>query len=114
MSASNWAECPQCAVNDEAKVDSMRAELAAQYGSIPAGEYLNQVRVVDAMAVALEKPATTLREDWELGIQGGVFSVTYRTCCSRCDFEKHFTHREELVLKVTKPKAVVAARGGKR
>ncbi len=42
---------------------------------------------------------TPLREDYEIGIYGGEFFISYSGMCRECDFEKKFEHSEQVMEK---------------
>ncbi len=91
MSADNWGICPKCA---------KKFELAASpYGKIPEDEYLDWVEEHEDDPL---EPESTLREDYELGIdEGGKFYVIYRGQCQEkgCGFLFEYRHEEQIVDK---------------
>lgn len=103
MSADNWAACPQCEFKAESILEDEKAELATQYGKIPAKEYLDRVRAINNDMTYLDSPdKLTLREDYELGIRGSSFEISYSASCTVCGFKRLFTHKEALTFKPTK------------
>ena len=100
MSANNWTVCPQCQAR-RVKERTDRAHVAqAAYGKVSAEEYQ---RLLDNIAGMLSyEDKDSMREDYQLGISDGKFSVSYHCSCSKCDFEWSFEHRETLKPKVGK------------
>ena len=93
MSADNWAQCPKCeeaAVKENAK---KAKELKSLYGKVSPEEW-EEARV--RLKQIDYEEAYDLREDYEIGIWEGKFFVGYSGVCSRCGFEKHFRHEEEI------------------
>lgn len=91
MSADNWALCPKCKQKADQDYEKKMADLQAQYGKIPAAEYVSALRNAEARPVQRE----TLREDYEMGTdEYGTFSVSYRASCN-CGFSFKFKHEEK-------------------
>lgn len=93
MSADNWTVCPKCgkSAKDEqlARIDAA----SAAYGKVSAAEY-ERLRV--EAAKPLPEEVETLREDYDIGIYRGKFSVDYRASCDACGFEHSFKHEVEI------------------
>lgn len=83
MSADNWTYCPRCDMLRAKQADERSAELTRGHGEIPPEEYL---KLVEAPLPREE----TLREDYEIGIHKGKFSVSYRAGCKVCGFVFEF------------------------
>ena len=90
MSTNNWGECPTCA-------GTVKKKLTEAYGKVSIAEYEKLQK-----ALAEEVPANTLREDYEIGIHNGMFSVRYCAVCqcprswesgTGCGFLFEFTHK---------------------
>lgn len=96
MSASNWAICPRCVRKVEQAQADLLARIETDYGKIPAGEYV--VLVVQSRQPLEDIKMHTLREDWELGIWKGEFSVHYSASCEECGFSHKFEHKEALFI----------------
>lgn len=92
MSADNWTYCPKCHAADEAKSVANQKQVAESYGKVAAEEYLKRV------AALTTKPERdeTLREDYEIGIYKGEFSVSYSASCSVCKFSHSFKHKKKV------------------
>jgi len=91
MSADNWAKCPQCAELSLKR----KKEIKQLYGKIPEIEYSELLRKQKEIE---EKDECTLREDYEIGIFEGIFEVSYSGHCSKCGFEKQFSHNETIKI----------------
>jgi hypothetical protein len=79
MSADNWTECPQCS---KKKIE-LNKRLDDLYGKISIDEYkklLDQSKSLDMIT------SDTLREDYEQGINEGIYEVHYEAHCSVCGF----------------------------
>jgi hypothetical protein len=73
MSADNWTKCPKCSNEDE---------IHKKYGKIPLKEFNLLLESVNTKDI--------LREDYEIGIYDGTFSVSYHAQCTKCDYEFSF------------------------
>lgn len=92
MSADNWTNCPKCKIKHDSDSEAEKLELGKAYGKIPSDEYLSRFNEFKS-----PKPLDdTLREDYEIGIFKGKFSVDYSARCSVCGFKKSFKHEEEI------------------
>jgi len=92
VSADNWTICPKCKkVNDKAVEDALNLP-GKIYGKVPLEEYTAAL----SAAKSLPKLSETLREDFEVGIYNGKFSVSYGARCTDCDFTFKHSHEEEL------------------
>lgn len=102
MSPRNWRDCPQCHVRAEHEHLDSKQKLADAYGKIPLLEYEHRKARLDA----IELPLDTMREDYELGVDGGgMFEMYFHCSCTKCDFEFSFTHSEQIDLTI--PDSVV-------
>jgi hypothetical protein len=74
--------------------DKDKAKLAADYGKIPAAEYMERAQHLSA---GPEFGVETLREDYEIGIIDGVeFFVKYQARCTVCGFKFSFKHSQNI------------------
>jgi len=80
MSANNWEICPKCRENAE-------KEMRDAYGEISVEEYKELV----AKAGNVEN-FRTFREDYEIGVLGDKFLVSYSGSCERCGLLHEFKH----------------------
>ena len=94
MSADNWTICPKCwAEQDEdydadtkaAELESDIAAFAKRHNAAPA--LVKELRTVMLSTLEPGKPDDTLREDYELGIRDGLFFLTYRAYCTKCNWQ---------------------------
>lgn len=88
MSANNWTTCPACQAKHSSMVDAVKA----LYGQISAEEY--HERMTHVVTEDKRPRKETLREDWEIGIYKGKFTVDYGASCSVCGWSKYFKHEE--------------------
>lgn len=100
MSANNWAVCPKCQADLEARRRQRWERADAAYGQVSRDEHARLVK----LAQAADDIEETLREDYSLGVRGGVFEVSYHCQC-QCGFTYRFRHKESVPTKV-------AANGG--
>lgn len=90
MSADNWTICPRCSEKEEARVKQLRLKAGESYGKVTPDEYLKLLEEANKPV----KCEDTLREDYDIGVHKGVFTVSYRCSCEVCglsynfDFEK--------------------------
>lgn len=97
MSADNWAECPKCADLRAAKLAKLDADIAAQYGKITV-EAFDELRKQAAEERNKKINLHTFREDYEIGVFEGEFSVSYTGGCSVCGTGHSFKHDEPVTL----------------
>jgi predicted Zn-ribbon and HTH transcriptional regulator len=99
MSADNWTQCPKCKKNKEDECDELDKQVVVSYGKIPADDYISLVEKSSKLADQLKNrtvPEDTLREDYELRIRDGEFSVSYYASCKTCGFKFEFKHEEKV------------------
>lgn len=92
MSADNWTKCPKCMplrLKERDKIHQL-------YGRISEQEYSELLR--KQQKTIESEDDNTLREDYKIGIFDGVFTVSYFGYCSRCGFEKQFSHKEQIEI----------------
>ena len=94
MSADNWAICPRCLAKAKATRAALNTESRAAYGVLPAEEY-EALRGRAAEPIN-EEDFRTLREDYEVGIYAGTFSVNYGGGCKACGLSHEFKHEEQI------------------
>lgn len=82
MSANRWVHCPVC----QRKMETARAEAYQQvlekYGKLSAEDYTQQLH--EAEQLPTKVPTASLREDYEIGIDGESLVMTYSCRCARC------------------------------
>jgi hypothetical protein len=94
MSAGNWAECPRCKrrLGDEAV--RLRSEADSAYGIASLEEWKEKDAAATSAALTalsgLEE--NTFREDYEIGVFGETFFVSYFGECSKCGLSHSFKH----------------------
>lgn len=86
MSADNWTRCPKCFVDVS---EIAQKELNELYGKIPLDEWKKKFAEVAKMSCP---DPHTLREDYELGLQGKKFYVIYKCHCTNCHWGYQFSH----------------------
>lgn len=88
MSADNWARCPRCVQDARAEFDELVETLDREYGQMPRAEWEELQAAVNVGFDPLKIPAT-VREDWEVGLDGNepedaVIIVSYKARCEKC------------------------------
>ncbi len=101
MSADNWTYCPKCRAEHDTALKKEQKRVADLYGKV-------DVAAFDAARAALKTledatPEQTLREDYEIGIYNGVFSINYGAGCE-CGFRYEFKHEVPVALSPDPPK----------
>jgi hypothetical protein len=92
MSADNWAHCPRCTQQGQAKLDERGATVNAQYGKIPVDEFDEARRQYAAVVLKFEQRERTFREDYEVhGAKTGIVTVEYAGHCTKCKLSLNFT-----------------------
>ncbi len=95
MSADNWTQCPQCKKNNEAKADELDAKVHEAYGKRDPIEFMKLRDEALAFRNAIgrdDEYVSTLREDYQVGITDGEFSVSYGGRCI-CGFSFKYYYR---------------------
>lgn len=88
MSAKNWTACPKCLANFETKLAQRKQELCASYGKMPQEEWEEAIDELKKSEFTDREPfVTSLRENYQIGIRGGAFTVRYRAECRECGFK---------------------------
>jgi hypothetical protein len=100
MSASNWAECPQCKKRQAKAIEDALVAAGKLYGTVPQSEYLAAVKAAQGIATeALNDGGGTLREDYGIyGAEDGIVKVSYYASCTRCGLEMGFESEHPLPL----------------
>ena len=94
MSADNWAICPKCEITHLRQQQRAFDRAQDAYGKVTSEEYEKMMN-----AARLQKESTikeSLREEFEIGILGMEFEVSYSGHCSKCQFDFNFSHKEKL------------------
>ncbi len=100
MSAHNYTHCPRCLYRKTLEDEQMTQKLHDSYGVVAYDEYKE---LETKTAKALENAVTpTFRENWEVGLFGGTFSVDYSGSCIVCGFSHEFVHEETLSVEESK------------
>ena len=94
MSPRNWADCPRCAKNHEEAHAKRLAALDRAYGVVSVDEYMKMGKEA---SVAAGPPKETMREDYEVGVTGEKFTLSYGCTCNVCgwSFSKSLTEEVE-------------------
>lgn len=90
MSADNWTLCPACNNRANHARSVFEKKVTDAYGRVSSDEYLRLIAIL-AKPYKLKE---TLREDYEIGITDGVFSVNYSASC-KCGFSYKYKIKEE-------------------
>lgn len=88
MGADNWTICPRCAENAAAAYETEQGRVNAAYGKVPLKEYH------DMLSIKIPVIRATFREDYCIGLNNGVFEVSYSGRCLECDLAYHFKHKK--------------------
>jgi len=94
MSADNWAICPNCLKKAEADLKSLQDDLNGLYGKIPPAEYMERHATMPKEVEG--ENHRTFREDYELGVYTGQFTVNYHGHCSACGLKHEFNITQAL------------------
>lgn len=94
MSADNWTRCPNCTKQAREQKEKHAQVLADAYGKVPREKYLAlEKEANDRQLVQFED---TLREDYEIGIWNGEFTVSYGASCSVCNFKYEYKYEKKI------------------
>ena len=95
MSPNNWRICPKCEKKEADEFQARRKTAQKAYGEVSQDEYLrlmNESRVFPELE-------QTLRENWQIGVYDGTFSVGYSCSCDACGFSWKYKYKEDLQIK---------------
>lgn len=96
MSANNWTVCPKCESAHRASCDKLESELHESYGKVSLNEYSD---LKDALTERQNEELTKeMREDFEIGIEDGVFEYSYSAYCYACNFKFKKTDSQKVEL----------------
>lgn len=92
MAADNWIACPRCeAARIVAQAEIDEAPTKA-YGKVSEEEYARLRKRAENFSLVSED---SMREDYDIGIRDGRFSVNYRAKC-KCGFTFDFKVSERV------------------
>lgn len=92
MSADNWTYCPKCQETARKRAKSVNDRVVSDYGKVSIEKYAALVNEANNPP----KLKQTLREDYEVGIHDGEFSISYSASCSVCKFQFEYDKTEEI------------------
>ena len=101
MSADNWTQCPQCEIRNLAYLKELDEKAAAAYGKVRPEEFdelRDHARSFRANMHKDDAFCATLREDYEIGIYQGEFSLHYTGHCSTCGFNYSYKYEDKDLL----------------
>ncbi len=87
--ADRWSTCPRCEARRVEDLAKRGAELSAACGKVTADEYEAMKRTFAAFSNARCSPET-FREDYEIGLHNGEFTVDYHGKCEDCGLTHTF------------------------
>lgn len=95
MSADNWAVCPKCEIQALEEKEKLNQKTTEAYGKVSASEYLELV----SESKNSSPRETTLRENYEIGIEGKLeLSISYSCNCYVCGFSHSFRYTDPITL----------------
>lgn len=93
MSADNWAVCPKCRQQKLEEQEELKVQARNSYGTVSIEEFENLL--AKSRDENFIKTKTTLREDYEIGIdEYGHFDIKFTASCSVCKFKYNYTFAE--------------------
>jgi len=101
MSANNWTKCPKCEAKLIAEKAAKLDKARKSYGKVTAEEY--EGRMALAQSASRKEPGDTLREDYEIGIDGSEFFVSYYASCHACGFKYQYKIRQSSIEPIQEP-----------
>lgn len=93
MGADNWSNCPKCKLTKEKEIEKAESKLTKDYGQISFETFQKRAEAIEGLKRKLAESTelNTVREDYEIGIDGQNFVVDFRSYCHNCDFA--FTYK---------------------
>lgn len=97
MSADNYTQCPTCRKKRQAEVDALDAKLASDYGKVGPAEFLSRSAALETLRKEIDHERyRTVRENWDIGIRGGIFAVDYDAYCHKgCGFKFEYNFTQD-------------------
>jgi hypothetical protein len=93
MSADNYTTCPKCLKRAEVDNNKEANKIADAYGKVPMDKYLDLVKNSSKPI----KLSDTLREDYDIGMDGGDLHICYRASCRICDFKALYSEVKSML-----------------
>lgn len=94
MGADNWTFCPKCERKNRIEKEKTLAKALATYGKVSPEEY---ERVIFFARKGLENEIIQpFREDYDIGLIGDEFAITYRGSCVTCKFTYSFQFQKTI------------------
>ena len=93
MSADNWAECPQCTKNKDVALIRAGKIVESGYGKVSKEDYNKAVSLIASVGIEQEP---TLREDYDIGVNMGIYEVDYSASCGVCGF--NYSYKYEKII----------------
>jgi hypothetical protein len=93
MSADNWTQCPRCSAKARAAFVAKTKTAAESYGKVPPSQY---TRLMDEIARGAPEMEDTFREDYDIGLRDGEFTIDYHGRCGECGLKHVFKHVEKV------------------
>lgn len=97
MSADNWTICPKCERKDHDEKEKALKKATESYGRVPADQYEHMI--AEARKEFNEQIEESFREDYEIGLIGDEFAITYQGSCRNCKFTYSFSFQKQLEVK---------------
>ena len=82
MSADNWSKCPNCSEIKRNKIDRLDKQISKGYGILEESSYVALQQTLNNLMQS--STDSTLREDYEIGMDNGLFYAIYDCSCSVC------------------------------
>lgn len=95
MSATNWAICPKCKIENDKTNAKRITDAEKHYGKVSSKKYM-ALRSEARNSTVFEE---TLREEYQIYINedNGKFTVFYHGCCEVCQFEYKYEYTEKVI-----------------
>lgn len=105
MSADNWTICPRCeekrletykraleesSIRLKKKIEDLAKETNLPVPLNPEEYKIRLTEIIKAEETVQPEAEDTLREDFDIGIYEGHFSIEYEAKCTKCGFEFSF------------------------
>ncbi len=95
MSADSWAKCPKCVSLKQKEIKEAWNVVENEYGKVSRSDY---EEAVNTSQQTFSNMRSTFREDYEVGISGEDFVVSYRGYCTECEFTLSKEIKEEVTF----------------
>jgi hypothetical protein len=99
MGADNWIKYPKCQKEKEDQLSILEQKLPEYYGKVSIDEYGEMEKQISKLKAEINSEhyeSQAFREDYELGVRGSIFEVSYSGACQKCGFKFRYKFEQSV------------------